>query len=252
MSEADLASLPAWGFAFLLVLSRCGMAVVLMPGLGEAEAPATVRMGLAVALTLLVLPGIGVVPLADGWHTAGMVAAELLCGGLLGGLARLITLALPMAGQIISFMLGLSSVVQPDPVLGQSSALMRLFSVVAPVIVLGTGLWVLPVTALIGSYALAPAGTMLPIGDGAQAVLEVVSTSFSLALRLAAPFIFASVVWQVAMGLTGRLVPHLQIYFAAIPGQIVGGLALLALLSMSLLESWSEAARQGFGTLPGL
>ncbi len=252
MSEADLAALPAWGFAFLLVLSRCGMAVVLLPGLGEAEAPTTVRMGLALALTVLVLPGVGIVPLADGWHTAGMVAAELLCGGLLGGLARLIALALPMAGQVVSFMLGLSSVVQPDPVLGQSSALMRLFSVVAPVLVLGTGLWTLPVAALMGSYGLAPVGTMLPIADGTQAILAAVSTSFSLALRLAAPFIFASVVWQVAMGLTGRLVPHLQIFFAAIPGQIVGGLMLLAILMMGMLESWSEAARQGFGALPGL
>ena len=252
MSEADLASLPAWGFAFLLVLSRCGMAVVLLPGVGEAEAPATLRMGLALALTLLVLPSVGVVPLADGWHTAGMVAAELLYGGLLGGLAKLITLALPMAGQVISLMLGLSSVVQPDPVLGQSSALMRLFAVVAPVLVLSTGLWVLPVAALMGSYGVAPPGTMLPIADGTQAVLSAVSTSFSLAIRLAAPCIFASVVWQVAMGLTGRLVPHLQIFFAAIPGQIVGGLALLALLSMGMLESWSDFARHGLGALPGL
>ena len=250
---ADLVnSLPDWAFAFLLVLSRCSMAVILLPGLGEAEAPATLRLGLALALTILVLPGVGTVAPADAWHTAAMVGAELLYGGLLGSLARLITLALPMAGQITSFMLGLSSVVQPDPVLGQSSALMRLFSVVAPVLVLSSGLWKLPVTALASSYGVAPPGTMVAIGDGTEAFIAAVGASFSLALRLSAPYIFASVVWQVAMGFTGRLVPHLQVYFAAIPGQIVGGLAMLALLSAGMLEGWAEAARQGLGALPGL
>ena len=253
MTETELlAALPAWAFSFLLVLSRCGMAVVLLPGLGEAEAPATLRIGLALALTVLVLPGLGIVTPPDGIGSLAMIAAELLCGGLLGGLARLITMALPMAGQVISFMLGLSSVVQPDPVLGQSSALMRLFSLAAPVLVLSTGLWALPVAALAGSYTLAPPGTLLPAADNAEAVIAAIAVSFSLALRLAAPFIFASVVWQVAMGLTGRLVPHLQIYFAAIPGQIAGGLAMLALLMAAMLASWTEAARQGFLLLPGL
>ena len=100
-----------------------------------------------------------------------MVAAELFCGGVLGWLARCVTLALPMAGQIISFMTGLSSVISPDPLLGQSSGFMRLFSIAAPVIVLKTGLWALPVGALLGSYGLVPVGHLLPVADSAAAAL---------------------------------------------------------------------------------
>ena len=33
----DLASLPAWAFAFVLVLGRIGAALTLLPGLGEAS-----------------------------------------------------------------------------------------------------------------------------------------------------------------------------------------------------------------------
>ncbi|MEJ1977533.1 MAG: flagellar biosynthetic protein FliR [Acetobacteraceae bacterium] len=254
MNEAALlAALPAWAFAFVLVLSRCSMAVVLLPGLGEAEPPALLRVGLSLGLVALVLPGVGVVvPPEDGWRSLAMVGAELLCGGLLGWLARLLALSLSMAGQIISFMLGLSSVVQPDAALGQSSAMMKMFSLIAPVLVLSTGLWALPVAALAGSYTLVPPGTLLPMADSAQAVVSAVANGFVLAMRLAAPFVFASVIWHVALGLTARLVPHLQIYFAAIPGQIVGGLVLLALLAGGLLEAWTEAARAGFALLPGL
>ncbi len=225
---------------------------MLLPGLGEAEVPTVVRAGLAVALVLLVLPGVGQVAPADGWASAGMVGAELACGGVLGWLARCVTLALPMAGQIISFMTGLSSVISPDPLLGQSSGFMRLLSVAAPVVVLKTGLWALPVAALLGSYGLVPAGHLLPIADSAEAVVAAVADAFGLALRLAAPFVIASVVWQVALGLLARLVPQLQVYFAAMPGQIVGGLALLGLLSAGIVEAWVEAMRGSFNVLPGL
>ena len=36
----DLATLPAWAFAFVLVLGRIGAALTLLPGLGEAAPPA--------------------------------------------------------------------------------------------------------------------------------------------------------------------------------------------------------------------
>lgn len=254
MTEVQLlAQLPAWAFAFVLVLARCGAAVMLLPGLGEVEPPPMLRAGLTLGLVILLLPSIGVIAEpANLWQGAAMLGAELFCGAVLGWLARLMTLALPIAGQIMSYMLGLSNVVQLDMALGQTSALMRLFGVVVPVLVLSTGLWMLPVAALAGSYTLVPPGAMLPVADSAQAILTAVTTSFALALQLAAPFVFAGVLWQVALGLMGRVIPHLQIYFAAMPGQIAGGLILLALLAGGMLEVWSQSIRTSFGALPGL
>ena len=46
-----LADLPAWSFAFMLVLARFGAAMALLPGLGEATVPAMVRVGLALGIT---------------------------------------------------------------------------------------------------------------------------------------------------------------------------------------------------------
>ena len=252
MAAAELAALPNWAFAFALVLCRSSAAVMLLPGLGETEIPASVRVGLSVALVALILPAIGVVVAPSGWRAAGMIAAELLCGGVLGWLARCVTLALPMAGQIISFMLGLSSIITPDPVLGQSSTMMRLFSLACPVLVLGTGLWALPVQALAGSYTLVPPGAGLSLPDSVEAVVSATGTAFGLALRLAAPLVLANLVWQTALGVIARLIPQLQVYFAAIPGQILAGLALLSLLATALVETWLETARDSFATLPGL
>ena len=56
---ALVAALPGWAFAFVLVLGRVGCAVMLMPGLGEAEMPPMVRAGLVLTLVVLLLPGCG-------------------------------------------------------------------------------------------------------------------------------------------------------------------------------------------------
>ena len=244
-----------YAFAFVLVLCRCGAAVMLLPGLGEDDPPATLRVGLALALAILLTPveapDIPVMPAAMASLT-GMVAAELLIGGVLGWLARLLALALPMAGQVIALLTGLSSVLSPDAVLGaQTAPIGRLLGMVAPLVILSSGLYALPLNALGGSYALFPVGTLLPAGDLSEVALRAVTGSFALAVRLAGPFILVSMVWQIAQGLLSRLVPQLQIYFAALPAQVLGGLLLLALLSDSLLRAWSEAVRAGFSLLPG-
>ena len=253
---ALLAALPGWAFAFVLVLCRVGAVIMLMPGLGEVEPPAVVRAGLALAVTLLLLPV--VVPLVAappeaGASGAGMVAAELLVGAMLGWLARLPALALGMAGAIASYMLGLSSVVQTDPALGgQSAALGRLFGLMAPVLVLSTGLYALPLQALGGSYDVFPPGTLLPAGPLADSVTAAVAASFGLAVRLAAPFLLAGLVWQAALGLLARLAPQLQAYTAAMPGQILGGLALLALLGSHILAAWLDGVSTAWMSLPGM
>jgi len=257
MTAADaalLAALPGWAFAFVLVLSRTGAVVMLMPGLGESEPPAVVRAGLAVVITLLLLPGVA--PLVPGVPEAGasgagMVAAELLVGVMLGWLARLP--ALGMAGTVTSYMLGLSSVMQTDPALGgQSAALGRLFGLVAPVLVLSTGLYALPLQALSGSYGLFPPGTLLPAGPLADSVTAAVGASFGLAMRLAAPFLLAGLLWQAALGVLARLAPQLQIYSAVTAGQILGGLALLGLLASRILEAWLDGVSTAWQLLPGL
>jgi flagellar biosynthesis protein FliR len=253
---ALLATLPAWGFSAMLLVARIGCACMLLPGVGEAEVPAMLRIGMTLVLTGLLLPVVFALPPPvpeSPVMLMGMVAAECVTGLWLGWLARLPVLALPMGGQIIATMTGLSSVLQPDPALGaQSSALARMFSLIAPVLVLGTGLYRLPLAALAGSYRLVEAGALLPSADATSGVVAAVGAAFALALQLSAPFVLASVVWQAGLGLAARLVPSLQVFTAAMPGQILGGLALLALLAGSVLGAWRDAMGAALAALPGL
>jgi flagellar biosynthetic protein FliR len=255
-AEPLLAQLPAWGFGLVLVFSRIGAACVMLPGIGEAELPTTVRVGFTLALTALLLPVLA--PLlpalpATPWIMFAMVAAEIGTGLWLGWLARLVVLALPIAGQFIASQMGLASVIQPDPDLGpQSTVLARLFSLVAPVAVLASGLYALPLAALAGSYRLIAPGVLLPVADSTQTVLAAVGEAFALALRLAAPFVVAGLVWQCGLGLLARLVPNLQVFAAFMPAHILAGLLLLLLLAGGIVSAWQDQLHVTLALLPGL
>ncbi len=253
---ALIAALPAWAFSFVLVMARIGGAMALLPGLGEAELPMMVRVGFGLGITLLVLPAIAPaiprVPEA-GVQAAFMVAAEVITGLWLGWLARLLVLALPVAGQFISYMLGVANVLQPDPFLGgQATPISRMLAVAAPLAILVSGLYALPLAALAGSYRLIPPGTLLPAADTAESAVHAATATFALAVRLASPFLLVAIVWHVVIGLLARLVPRLQIYFVMMPGQILGGILFLAMLATTLLAAWESSVHSGFSSLPGL
>jgi flagellar biosynthetic protein FliR len=244
-----------WAPTFALVLARVGAAMALLPGLGEAVAPAIVRIGLALSITILLMPELQ--PLMPPVPAAGvslglMVAGEVVTGLWFGWITRMIVLALPICAQFIGYMIGLSSVLQPDAELGaQSGALGKLFEMAAPVLILVTGLYRFPLTALTGLFQLIPPGHMLPVADSTEIAIRAVSTGFSLALQLASPFVVIAIIWHIAMGLIARIISRLQIYFVSMPGQIITGLALLTITGSAIILAWREGTQAYFIGLPG-
>ncbi|MES2711506.1 MAG: flagellar biosynthetic protein FliR [Pseudomonadota bacterium] len=256
MSEAELvAALPGLAFQAALLFARVGAAAMLLPGLGEQEVSPQIRLALGLGMVPLLLPALAPVLPAAPDDVAGavrLVLLEILVGIWLGGLARLVTLAFAVAGQVVALMLGLASALVPDAQLGgQGTAISRKFALLAIVLVLGTGLYMLPLRALAQSYTVLPAGAAWPAGDTAETFAQAASDSFALALQLAAPFMLGAIVLNVALGLLSRLAPQVQIYFVAIPGQILAGIALLAVLLPAMLGAYEDAARLAFATLPG-
>jgi flagellar biosynthesis protein FliR len=92
---------------------------------------------------------------------------------------------------------------------------------------------------------------MLPPAESAEVAIRAVVTGFSLALQLASPFVAIGIVWHVAMGLIGRIVSRMQIYFVSMPGQIVAGLGLLMITAGAITLAWQDGAQSFLGTLPG-
>lgn len=241
-------------FHAVLVLARIGGAVMLLPGLGEAEVPATIRLALVLALVALLLPVQAPLlpPMPDAPSgLLRLVALETATGLWLGLLARLVALALAQAGQVTGLMIGLASPLQGDAMLGaQGVALARLLALLGAVVVLGSGLYAIPLRALAESYAVLPPGAPLAAGPVAEAVAAAAGESLGLAIRLAGPFVLLAVLGNLALALLARVAPQVQVFILAAPAQILAGILVLALLLPALLATWQEAAREAFLALP--
>ncbi len=248
-----VADLPSTSLVVLLVLCRVSAAVMLLPGLGEADPPPVLRVGLAIGITVLIAPSLS--DTAHGFQPsfsalALAIVREILCGLFLGLTSRIVALSLPIASEFVTLAVGLTSLVQPDPALGaQSSALSRLFSLAAPVLLLSSGLYRLPLEAVADSYTLVSLGGALPVGDATTVIVRAVSGSFSCAFRLASPFLIAGTLWQVCLAMLTRFVPSLGPGSATAPGQLLGGVLLLAILGSTMLGDWLGTTRAMFSDL---
>lgn len=242
-------------FSLVLLLARIGATFALLPGLGETTIPAVVKAGMVLTLTILLLPVIEPLlpPRPESEVALGLLVLTELANGLwFGWLARILTTSLPLAGQYIADFAGLANVLQPSPDLGaQTTIISRLYDVAVPALILSTGLYRVLISAVVGFYRVIPPGSLAWVPDSAATTVSVVAESFNLALRLASPFILAAIAWHVAIGLIARLVPRLQIFFVALPGQIGLGLLLLAAVAAPMVGAWMEAMRTDLGMLPG-
>ncbi len=252
---ALLAALPALAFQAVLLFCRIGAAVMLLPGLGEQEVPATLRLSLGVLLVPLLLPGLAPVlppPPEQAGEALRLIALEIMAGLWIGTLARFIAMALAQAGQIMATMIGLTSPLQGDLELGaQATVLGRALGAATAVLVLATGLYAIPLAALAQSYAVLPAGNPFPAGGAAELIAGATGQSLEIALRLAGPFVLAGILFNVAMGLVSRLAPQVQIFILAAPAQILAGTLLLMLLLPAMIALWHAGTHAAFEALPG-
>ncbi len=61
-----------------------------------------------------------------------------------------------------------------------------------------------------------------------------------MAFTLAAPFILAALLYNLALGAINRAMPSLMVTFIGAPALTLGGLVLLALATPFLLQIWRD------------
>lgn len=230
---------PETAYLFMLMFARMGTLAMLMPALGERTVPVRMRLVLALAITLLLFPVVATAypPLPAGLTgVLTVLAGEFAVGFGIGLIARFILSSLQTAGTTIAFQMGLGFAQNIDPTQGAQGALIGNFlTVLAIVLIFTTNLHHLAIAALHDSYALFPPGTVFPAGDFATAALMALTEAFVIGIQLAGPFLVFGLIFYLGLGVLSRLMPQLQIFFIAMPANIMIGLALMMLLIASVM-----------------
>jgi flagellar biosynthesis protein FliR len=235
----DLSFLPALAGAFLLVFARTGTMLMLLPGLGEQNMSARLRLTFALLLAAMLLP-----LHRNAYHidtgalgpTLVMLIEEILIGATLGITARLTISALEVAGSVIAQQLGLGLVTAVDPTQGEQGVIVGNFlTMLGITLFFATDMHYLVIAALNDSYNLFQPGDMPATGDAAALITHTVAGAFRIGIQLASPFIVFGIVFNVGLGVLARLMPQMQVFFVAMPLTILLGLTFLLLLLGSMM-----------------
>ncbi len=240
--RVDISLLPALAATFMLVFARVGAMVMLMPGFGESNIPVRIKLGIALLLTLIILPlhrAAYQVDLTSMSSLGVLMVHEIVIGIVLGATARVTLSALAVAGSVIAQQLGLGFVTAVDPTQGQQGLLIGNFlTILGLTLLFATDTHHLVIAALNESYRIFSPGELLSTGDVAALATRAFAEAFKIGLQLSAPFLVFGLVFNIGLGVLARLMPQMQVYFVGVPLSIMVGFLIFALVITAMMGTY--------------
>ena len=240
----DVSLLPALAAAFMLAFARIGAMVMLLPGLGETNIPVRVKLGIALLLTLVILPlhrAAYHIDMQSITPLLVLMVHEIVIGIVLGATARVTLAALQVAGSVIAQQMGLGFVTAVDPTQGQQGLLIGNFLTILGVTLLfATDSHHLVIAALNDSYSIFSPGEMMSSGDVADLATRAFAAAFRIGMQLSAPFLVFGLVFNIGLGVLARLMPQMQVYFVGVPLSILAGFLIFALVIAAMMGTFLD------------
>lgn len=236
---------------FLMVLFRVSSFLFLVPLFGSPNLPATLKIGLAFALTLVfvpILPPPKIHLLAAGQTLVLALGRELLLGGAMALVVRLIFAGVELAGQFLGYQMGFSMVNLIDPQTSEQVSIIGQFqNFLALMIFLAIDGHHLLIRALMRSFELV-APLEVHLSNGLVSTLVSLSSHlFVLAVKISAPAMVALFLANLALGLMARMVPQMNVFMVNVPLTIALGLLVMGLS----LPFFSQLLIEAFHRLEG-
>lgn len=236
----DLDTLPSLVAAWAWPFCRIAGLVALAPVFGYGAVPARVKLALALALTIAVVPVAPVVIDVEPFSAAGMLvtASQVLTGLVLGFALRLVFVALEIAGQQIATLMGLGFAALVDHQNGiDVPVLSNFYILLATLTYLGLDGHLVAVQVLADSFVTLPISA--GVGPGLfWAISGQAGWVFSAAVILAMPATVALLTTNLAFGVMNRASPQMNIISVGFPVALLFGLVVMLLTLPGIAEQF--------------
>jgi flagellar biosynthesis protein FliR len=219
---------------FLFILLRAGIIIVMLPFFGSKEFPAQIKIGLAVAIAIILTPIVEIM-VPDKSAIPMTIVQEIILGMAFAFSARFVFYALEMTGQMISNAMGLSIAHIFNPDMGQTTEISQIFVFIGMLLFLSMDAHHDLIYMFVKSYEWLPVGKVA-IGNIVPAIISLGSTMFVIAIKLSAPVILTMVISHVVLGFVYKAAPQINIFFVAYPIYIFVGMTVI-LIGMPVLIS---------------
>lgn len=239
-----LALTPDVALAFVLVLCRTATLVALAPGIGRRSVPPLAKLGVAMAVSVVLLPlaaAGGRVPRGElGFALAA--GREVLVGAALAFVINVLFWGAEFAGHVAGLQMGFALSEVFDPETGeQPSVSASFYAAFALALFFALDGHAHLLAGLARSFELAPLGLGAPRPEAAESLLESSKQVFELGVRLGAPAMLALLVASAALGFVARAVPQMNVFFVGYPAKVAVGLLVMALACPLTAVAFSAA-----------
>ena len=182
-----------------------------------------------------------------------LIAGEATVGAFLGALTRILLAAVHTAGTLISLFASLANAMVQDPVSDQqASTIAGFLSTTAVLLLFVTNQHLHLLEAIVASYTVFPAGEQPAAGDIAETIARTATKSFALGLQMALPFLILGFSYSIILGLLGRLMPQLPVFFFGLPAQISLQLWAILLTLSTIMLVFLRGYADGVAAVTGL
>ncbi|MDH5771590.1 MAG: flagellar biosynthetic protein FliR [Rhodospirillaceae bacterium] len=220
-------------FAFLLIFSRIGSAFMLLPGIGQQFVSPNIRLTFALLVSFVMTPVLmNTLPAMPPTvaETSLILVGEVLIGIFLGLIPRIVMAALQTAGTVLSLVSSMANMFVLDPISEQQSSLLSTFlGIMGIVLVFVSDTHHLMIAAITESYTIFIPGGPLAVGDMADVLARKTADSFRIGVQLSSPLILTGLAYYVGLGIMGRLMPQLPVFFFGLPAQITTQITVIAI-----------------------
>ncbi len=213
---------------FFFVFIRVGAMFLYAPIIGSASAPAKLKIGLALVMSFLVFPLLTDIPLPQpkGTFSFGLyMLSEITVGLIISYIARMIFISVQIAGTLVDFQMGFGVVNVIDPQTeSQVSITAQFLNILSILLFLALDGHHFLINAAVQSFELINPNTFSFSGGSMKILMDVFTSAFTVAIKIAAPVVAGLFFISVALGLVARTVPQMNVFIVGFPLQIGMGL----------------------------
>lgn len=225
--------------AYMLVFCRMGGLFFFNPIFSRKNMPNTMRIALVIGITLILTPTVSGALNVEitSLSLLIMMCKELMVGVACGLVFQFFFYMLFFAGDVIDMGFGLSMAKVFDPGTNvQMSLSGNLFQLIFIMYFFTTDSHLLMIKLFASSYDIVTIGAVQFGGEVGRFATELFIIAFNLAVRLVLPFMAASFILEIAMGILMKLIPQINVFSIHFQFKIILGLGLLFLFAVPVTE----------------
>ena len=225
---------------FLICLARVAGFIAAIPVILANQTPPQLKVGLVVMVSLVLFPVMEptIPPMEFEPGSFLLLAiAEVLLGGMVGLVARMIFTSVEYGGTIIGYQMGFAAANVYDPSSERQLALISQFqNVFAILVFLAIDGHHIFFQIAVESYKILPPGAFNVSGEAIPYLMQLSARIFILGIQFSAPVLAVLLLSGLILGILARVFPQLNVFLLSFPLNIAISFTVIA-LTLPLVSS---------------